>query len=72
LEYLFAQAANVEFRASADNLNADITGFEVRLNRSKGSVKDWLLHTQDNRARCFLDALAKAAEVSGGEANGAR
>ena len=64
LECLFAQAANVEFRASADNLHANVTEFEDRLDWAKGAVENWLMQTTDTRARRFLTALASASEVS--------
>lgn len=63
LERLFAQAANVEFRASADNLQANVAGFEAQLDGSMGRVESWLLHTTDTRAHRFLQALASAVEA---------
>jgi elongation factor P hydroxylase len=72
LECLFAQAAGVEFSASADNLNADVKQFEILLKRSTENVRDWLAHTQDSRARRYLQALAQQGLVYAGEADGSR
>ena len=64
LEGLFAQVAHVDFQASADNLHANVTEFELLLARTRDSVEDWLLQSTDTRAHRFLTALTSACKAS--------
>ena len=57
LEALFAKAAGVEFRPSADNLQADLSTFVERLRVALPDVSHWVRESADTRARQFIDAL---------------
>ncbi len=60
LESLFADAAGLPFRASADNLEADVRDFEQRVLAAKAATQVWLSTSADGRARLFAAALADA------------
>ena len=57
LESLFADAAGLSFRPSADNLEADIESFMDAIDAARSSVAEWVARRSDDRARRFLGAL---------------
>ena len=62
LERKFAAAAGVEFRVSADNLNADIQSFACSVRRYGVTTDAWLQTPTGQRAATFIAALrARAA-----------
>ena len=60
LESIFTRAAGLEFRPSADNLEADLTVFSAALENARHDMKHWLHNSKDTRALQFCDALAAA------------
>ena len=70
LESIFADAAGVEFRPSADNLDADLEDFAQAIERIRADVERWCETTPDGRARRFVDALERA-RLSAGTTQGA-
>ncbi len=58
LERAFAAALGLEFRPSADNLNADVDAFSATLEDYENSLNAWLTTTAGQRARRFLQRLS--------------
>ncbi len=63
LEALFADAAGLDFRASADNLDADVQSFARAIVEARPTVARWLVASRDDRARRFTRALEQAAQA---------
>ena len=61
LESLFAAAAGLPFRPSADNLDADVDQFVAALGASLVEVQSWVAGSADDRARRFISALTEDA-----------
>ena len=59
LESLFAAAAGVPFQPSADNLQADLSGFIEQLRVAQPEVSCWVRGSADPRARQFIHALER-------------
>ena len=68
LESVFAQAANVIFSPSADNLNCDVSAFAGAIAGYRTKTQRWLNTPAGIRAMQFCLALAELKE--GGSANG--
>jgi len=62
LEYLFAQAAAVDFYPSADNLEADLQPFETQLESVIPIMRAWVDSSPDPRARQLIEALRLTRE----------
>lgn len=62
LESLFAAAAGLAFKPSADNLQADLQDFANRVAAHQPLVKQWLESSSDRRAAIFRAALYKARQ----------
>ena len=58
LERAFATALGLEFRPSADNLNADVEAFSAALTDDETALNAWLISTSGQRARRFLEHLS--------------
>jgi elongation factor P hydroxylase len=58
LERAFATALGLEFRPSADNLNADVEAFSAALTDDETALNAWLISTSGQRARHFLQHLS--------------
>lgn len=58
LESIFAEAAGLKFRVSADNLAAEATEFARAVQHLVPQVRQWMLQSVDSRARTFARALA--------------
>jgi len=71
LESLFAQAAGVKFRASADNLEVSPDVFAQQIAIARPDMHRWCMDSADCRARRFLAALQHAAIGCGGDQCGA-
>jgi elongation factor P hydroxylase len=76
LEWRFAEAAGLDFKASADNLALEVgkevgkdvsmDAFTDKLVRAQSSVEDWLTRTPGTRAQLFCQALqALRCEIHG-------
>jgi len=57
LESVFADAADVTFRPSADNLQARTRDFMAQVQQARPAVINWLRTSPDARAREFLSRL---------------
>ena len=57
LESLFAGAAGVAFRPSADNLQAELSSFIDQLRAALPGMSRWVCESEDPRARQFISAL---------------
>lgn len=68
LECVFAQAANVIFTPSADNLNCDVAVFSNAIAQYRAKTDEWLNTPAGLRAQKFCSALAELKEVK--RANG--
>jgi len=60
LESVFAVAADVTFRPSADNLQACTEVFAAQVQRARPVVINWLRTSRDARARRFLASLRRS------------
>lgn len=68
LESIFAEAAGLQFRVSADNLNADVAEFAQVVRQMVPRVRHWMLESADSRARTFAQALAAWPRCDSGDA----
>ena len=68
LESIFAEAAGLQFRVSADNLAADLSDFAQVVRQMVPQVRHWMLESVDSRARTFAQALAAWHDCETGEA----
>ena len=58
LERAFAAALGLEFRPSADNLQADVDAFSAALDAHEVSLQAWLTSVPGQRAQRFLQRLS--------------
>ena len=65
LESIFASAAGLEFRPSADNLEAALEAFSARVVAQRPSMQRWMQASVDTRATRFAAALAEARRGTG-------
>ncbi len=59
LEWIFSDAACVDFHASADNLEVGTGNFQERLVSAKDKLAIWIEDVCDPRARTFRDCLVE-------------
>ena len=59
LEWIFSDAACIDFHASADNLEVGTCYFQERLVGTKDDLVTWIEGISDSRARSFRDCLAR-------------
>ena len=70
LESLFANAAGISFKPSADNLETDLRAFGERVAARQPTMQQWLERSVDQRAAVFTAALAKARQRPSTQWNG--
>jgi len=63
LEWIFSDAACIDFHASADNLEVGTGYFQERLVATKDSLLAWIEDISDSRARTFCEYLARNSGV---------
>ena len=64
LESVFAQAANVIFNPSADNLTVDVAAFAGAIAQYRVKTDEWLNTQAGGRALTFCQALTELKEVN--------
>ena len=62
LEWIFSDAARIDFYPSADNLEVRIAHFQKRLAQAKDEIITWIDNIADERPRAFRNCLSEGAE----------
>lgn len=59
LEWIFSDAASIDFHPSADNLEVGIGPFEKRLAQAKDEIVTWIDNVSDERPSAFRKCLSE-------------